>query len=130
MSRFDITNLRNGLKFQVTGETLPPRQPEWGPPAGVKPQTECDPWELANGESAGFDLVSNPSRLLWRFPDSMQVVSINIDAELAAEEEKRARLAEALARLQTFDEDTATNAQRKQFFKDVQRALRALYRKD
>jgi hypothetical protein len=129
-SRFSITNLRNGLQFEVTGETLPPRQPEWGPPGGVKPQTECDSWELANGESAGFNLVTNPARLLWRYPDSMRVVETNIDAELAAATEKSRLFQDAIDRIAAYDEDEATASQRKQYLRDVQRVLKRQFGKD
>lgn len=86
MNRYLITNSRNGMLFQRTGETPPPREPEYGPPAGKKLKVDCDRWELEHGKSAGIDDFGQE---LWEFPDSMQVQVFDMTAELAAAEAKK-----------------------------------------
>jgi len=87
MTKYEITNKRDGLKFVIKYESFPSvRQPEWGTPAFIKVKNQCDEWELANGSDAGLSEEGVP---LWSVADSMEVVETNIDAEIAAEEEKK-----------------------------------------
>ena len=101
--------------FEVKGESLPPRQPEWGRPAGMKRKDDCDQWELANGSTAGVD---SDGKELWQFVDSMSVVSQNIDAEIAAKKDADDETILRRDRLNSFDVSKAP-AEIQDFLKDI-----------
>lgn len=127
MNRYTITNLRNNQEHNVVADVMPDRtnQPLWGAPAGVKRKDRCDSWELANGVTAGLDLEG---RELWSFSDSMSVVVVNIDADIAAESDKKQKVKTALDDIIAFDPDAATPNQVKKFHKDLIRVLKFLVR--
>jgi len=105
MNRYKIQNLRNGGQFNVEAESLE-RHPNYGLSEGTKLKSECDEWELANGESSG---ENEEGVELWSYPDSMNLIStVNIDQELAEKEIALTEKLDALQALKDCDPDDAT----------------------
>lgn len=109
----ELRNVPNGARFQ-TSATVVWNEDEDGPfPAEHEGNVGGI---VRNGKDLAFDPAKKSA------VDSAKASSaLNEDA-------KRQALRDSLDRIEAFDEDTATAAQRKQFFKDVQRALKFLAR--
>lgn len=134
MNRYAITNLRTGNKFQVEATTLPPRQPEWGKPAGRIRKELADAWELTNGTEEIEEVPpakegDEPAEIIWiNYPDSMQVVTTNIDAEVTADNQKKTQANNAMQRIINFNPQTATAAEKDQLLVDLRRAVIFFFR--
>lgn len=134
MNRYTITNLRNGLKFNPEGNALPQRQPEWGKPAGRVRKDQADEWELANGTEEIEEVPpakegDEPTEIIWiNYPESMQVVTTNIDAEVTADTQKKTQANNAMQRIVNYNPATATQADKDQLLVDLRRAVIFFFR--
>lgn len=126
MKRFNIENLKTGLKFIVEGNVLPALQPEWGKPERWVRAEDCSQNDIDYSlESQEFE----PGNIQYKLAAEYEIIEEDLTPNIQEQKWKDLRLKRdnlLLSSDHTQLVDSPLNSEEKQVWRVYRQALRDL----